>query len=272
MEAEGRALPAPARALERVGRAAVRGLDELGFAAALLAESLYWIALGHRRDQPVRPAPVFQQMVEIGIAALPIVSVLAATIGVMLSIQGIHTLRDFGAESQIVLGVAISVTREFAPLIVGILVAGRSGSALAARLASMHVNQEVDALRVMGINPVRFLVVPPLLAMLVVVPALTFVAGVIAVLASGLYVGAVLGMSLDAYVDQSLAVVEVGDVVHGLSKSVLFALLITLVGVVNGAGVEGGAEGVGRVTTRSVVHAISAIVLADMVFALVLAT
>ena len=207
---------------------------------------------------------------ETGIFAVPIVSILAATIGVMLALQGIHTLKIFGAESRVTIGIALSVTREFAPLITGILVAGRSGSALAARLGTMNISQEIDALRVMGINPVRFLVVPALVAMMIIVPALTFWSILVGLFAAGVYVSVDLGISLSAYTDEVIQVLKVGDVVHGVGKSFIFAALITLVGVVNGAGVEGGAEGVGRATTRSVVQAITAIIVTDMLFVFVM--
>jgi phospholipid/cholesterol/gamma-HCH transport system permease protein len=133
----------------------------------------------------------------------------------------------------------------------------------------MNINQEIDALRVMGINPVRFLVAPALLAMVIMVPALTFWADVVSLLGAGLYVSLDLGMSLPAYHERLLDVITVDDVMHGLGKSVIFAVLIALVGVVNGARVLGGAEGVGRATTRSVVQAITAIVITDMVFVFV---
>ncbi len=251
---------------ERIGRAAVKGVDELGFGATLFGESLFWLFLGGRRKQPVRLSSIFAQMMEIGIFAIPIVSVLAGTIGIMLAIQGIYTLRMFGAESRVTLGIALSVVREFAPLITGILVAGRSGSALAARLGTMRINQELDALQVMGISPVRYLVVPALVAMTVMLPCLTIWADIVALLSAGLYVSGELGMSLGAYVGQVTSSVKTNDIWHGLGKSVIFAMLITIVGVVNGASVRGGAEGVGRMTTRSVVHAISAIVITDMIF------
>jgi len=255
--------------LERIGKSTVEGVQECGYAAALFAESLYWLLVGRRWRQPVRIAAVFQEMMDIGIRALPIVSVLSVTIGVMLAIQGIHTLRLFGAESRVTIGIALSITREFAPLVTGILVAGRSGSALSARLGTMNINQEIDALRVMGINPVRFLVAPPLVAMLVMVPALTFCSDVIGLLGAGVYVSLELGMSMAAYWDRVLAVLTVDDLMHGLGKSVIFAALITLVAAVNGAGVSGGAEGVGRATTRSVVQAIAAILVTDMIFVFV---
>lgn len=253
-------------AMENVGRATLAGVKEFGYAAALFFESLYWLVVGRRWRQPVRMDSVVREMMQIGILALPIVTVLSMTIGIMLAIQGIHTLRLFGAESRVTLGIALSITREFAPLITGILVAGRSGSALAARLGTMNINQEIDALRVMGINPVRFLVAPSLVAMVVMVPLLTFWADLVGLLGAGIYVGIDLGMSLGAYVDEVLNVTSVEDLTHGLGKSIIFAALITLVAVVNGASVTGGAEGVGRATTRSVVQAIAAILITDMLF------
>jgi phospholipid/cholesterol/gamma-HCH transport system permease protein len=252
--------------LERVGRAAIGGVAELGFAASLLGQSLYWLALGRARGQPVRLAPIFAQGMDIGIAALPIITVLAATIGLMLAIQGIYTLKTFGAESRVTLGVALSTVREFSPLITGILVAGRSGSALAARLGTMRINQEIDALTVMGIAPVRFLVVPPLVAMAVLMPLLTLWADLVSLAAAGLYIAAELQTGFAAYADEVLSLLKLNDLMHGLAKSAIFAVLVTIVGVVNGASVSGGAEGVGRMTTRSVVQAISAIVVTDMIF------
>jgi phospholipid/cholesterol/gamma-HCH transport system permease protein len=265
--------PQPSRitgTLERIGRRAVAGVDELGYAAALFAEGVWWLLAGRLQRQPVRFGQVVQQALEIGVLALPITAVLALTIGVMLAIQGIHTLETFGAESQVTTGIALSVVREFGPLITGILVAGRSGSALAARIGTMRISQEIDALKVIGIAPVRFLVTPPLVAMLVMVPALSFLAMVIALLGGGLYVSIDLGMSLPAYFQRVLDAVSLDDLLHGIGKSAIFAVLITLVGVVNGAGVTGGAEGVGRATTRAVVQGISAIVITDMLFVFVL--
>ena len=138
-----------ASGLEYVGRGAVRGIDTLGYTATLLYEAVYWTLTGWTRGQPVRMAAVAERMMVIGVQAIPIVAVLAFAIGMMLAIQGIHTLKTFGAESQVVVGIALSVTREFGPLITGILVAGRSGSALAAELGTKQIAQEIDALRVM---------------------------------------------------------------------------------------------------------------------------
>jgi len=265
--AAGEAQNSITRFTEKVGKTTISGIEELGTCGVLLAESVFWIFMGRSYRQPVRIGSVFVQMMEIGIKAVPIVMVMAGTIGVMLAIQGIHTLRIFGAESRVTIGISFSVVREFAPLITGILVAGRSGSSLAARLGIMKISQEVDALHVMGVNPTRFLVVPALLGMIVMVPALTLFSDFMGLFAAGLYVGADLGISMAAYVDEVIDILSVDDLMHGLGKSVIFAVLIAVIGVVNGASVSGGAEGVGKVTTRAVVQSISAIIVTDMLFA-----
>ncbi len=257
------------RLVEAIGRRTVGGIDQVGLGAVLLAESVFWLVAGRRRRQPVRLSAAVAQMLLIGVQALPISTILAATIGLMLAIQGHYTLGLFGAESFAPIGIALSVVREFSPLIIGILVAGRTGSALAARLGTMEINQEIDALRVIGINPVRFLVVPALVALIVMMPALVMWANLVALAAAGLYVTAQLGTTMTAFAADTIAALSVGDLTHGLAKSVLFALLIALIGAVNGAMVRGGAEGIGRATTQAVVQSIAAIVIADMVFAFV---
>ena len=258
------------RVAEGIGRSVVRGAEEVGFAGALFVESLLWAIFGPARRQPVRLPAVVTQMMQIGVGALPIATVLAATIGLMLAIQSLYSLSLFGAESFATAGIALAVVREFAPLIIAILIAGRSGSALAARFSTMMINQEVDALKVMGISPVRFLVAPSLIAMMIMMPALTMWANLVALTAAGLLVCADLGTSLTAYAANTIAVVAPHDLMHGLGKSALFALLIALIAAVNGSLVKGGSEGVGRVTTRAVVHGISAIIVTDMIFGFLL--
>lgn len=255
-----------ARPLERLGRRTVGALTELGYAGMLLLESLWFVLTGWRQGQPVRLRMIAEQMRQVGVDAIPIIAMLAFTIGVMLGIQFTAALGEFGAESQVVLAAAKSITREFGALITGIVVAGRSGSAFAARLGSMVVSQEVDALAVIGIDPVRYLVAPALLAMLVMVPSLTVLADFVAVLGAGLYAGPQLDMPLAAYLLATLNHLEPRDIYEGLAKAGVFALLITLIGISTGFAVSGGAEGVGRATTRAVVLSISAIVVADMLF------
>jgi phospholipid/cholesterol/gamma-HCH transport system permease protein len=220
--------------LEKVGRAAVAGVSEVGFGAVLFAQSIFWTLMGHRRAQPVRLKIVFDRCMEVGIAAIPIVTMMSITIGMMLAIQGIYTLATFGAEQQVTIGVGISVVREFGPLIT-----------------------------------VRFIVTPALIAMVIMVPVLTFWADLVMLAGAGWYISVELGISMGAYIESLQDIIKVEDVTHGLGQSVLFGVLITLVGVINGALVEGGAEGVGRMTTRSVVLAISAIIVTDMIFAFI---
>lgn len=252
--------------IENLGRRTISGIEELGYAFALLVESLYWVLAGRLHDQRVHVAAVFHESMAIGVKAVPIVGILCFCVGAMSAIQGIETLKTFGAEAQVVVGIALAITREFSPLIVGILVSGRSGSAIAARIGTMRESQEIDALQVMGINPVRYLASPLLLAMVITVPALTILGDLAGVLGGGVYTSIELGMTLDVYIQRSLEVLSVNDIRQGLIKSLVFAVLIVLVGMINGFQVRGGAEGVGRATTRSVVMAISCIIVADMIF------
>ena len=254
------------RFLESLGEGTMRAVSEVGFGAWLLIRVVFFIFLGPSRAQPVRIPATFERAMEVGIKALPIVTLMSITVGMMLAIQGIYSLRIFGAEDQVTIGMAFSVSREFAPLITGVIVAGRTGSSLAARIGTMRISQELDALEVMGIEAVRFLVAPALIAMVVMVPLLALWADVVMLLGAGIYIWAELGLTMGAYVHQLRDLLRPEDVMHGFWKSILFGILITLVGVINGAGVTGGAEGVGRMTTRSVVLAISAIIVTDMIF------
>jgi len=252
--------------LERIGRRVVGSVAELGHGAMLLLESLWYLAFGWRVGQPVRLRMVFEQMRQIGVDAIPIVCLLALTIGVMLGIQFVAALAEFGAQSQVIMAATKSITREFGALITGIVVAGRTGSSLAARLGSMVVSQEVDALVAIGIDPVRYLVAPALVAMLVMLPVLTILADAVALLGAGLYTMGPLDLGLSGYFVQTLDILTPRDLWEGLSKSVVFAMLIALIGTSIGFSVSGGAEGVGRATTRAVVLSISALVIADMLF------
>lgn len=248
------------------GKVLIQILEELGYAFMLFIESLQWIVLGKYKKQSVRIEHIFYEAMNIGVRAVPIVSVLCFSVGMMLAIQGLEALKPYGAQSQVVTGIAISVTREFSALIVSILVAGRSGSAIAARIGTMQESQEIDALRVIGIDPVRYLAAPMLVAMLVTMPALTVLGDILGILGGAVYTSIELNMTVGTYMDRSFAVLQLYDVMQGIIKSMVFAIIIVLVGLVNGFQVKGGAEGVGHATTRSVVMAISFIVVADMIF------
>ncbi|VAW77417.1 hypothetical protein MNBD_GAMMA14-2504 [hydrothermal vent metagenome] len=251
---------------ERVGHTFVSGVEDFGYGASLLVESVFWLLAGRWMQQRVRLSEIAREMMAIGVQATPVVTILAFANGAMMAMQGIYTLRDFGAESQVVSGIAMSVTREFGVLIAGIVVAGRSGSAIAARIGTMQMAQEIDALRVMGVSPVRYLVSPILAAMLLMMPMLVILSDAMAILGGGVISVIELHISLDTYIARVFVELTPGDVFQGLTKSVVFAVLITLVATSNGFNASGGAEGLGRATTRSVVLCISAIVVADMIF------
>ena len=250
----------------QVGQRSLRSVSEVGYHVALLVEGFYWLIFGRWRRQPVRLAAIFKEAVGVGVEAIPIVALASFAIGMMLAIQGIYSLRTFGAEGQVVLGIARSVTREFAPLITGIFVAGRSGSAIAARIGTMQISQEIDALRVIGINPVRYLVAPLLAAMLLTMPALTVLSDLVALFGGALYCAGELSLPIGIFFQRTFEILSVHDVLHGVLKSLIFAVIITLIGSANGFNVSAGAEGVGRATTRSVVLGCIGIILADMVF------
>jgi len=249
-----------------VGQRSLQSVREVGYHFALLVEGFYWLIFGRWRRQPVRLAAIFKEAVGVGVEAIPIVALASFAIGMMLAIQGIYSLRTFGAEGQVVLGIAMSVTREFAPLITGIFVAGRSGSAIAARIGIMQISQEIDALRVIGINPVRYLVAPLLAAMLLTMPALTILSDLVALFGGALYCAGELSLPIGIFFQRTFEILVAQDVLHGVLKSLIFAVIVTLIGAANGFNVSAGAEGVGRATTRSVVLGCIGIILADMVF------
>jgi phospholipid/cholesterol/gamma-HCH transport system permease protein len=252
--------------IELTGERTLGALEELGYIFSLCIESLYWLLVGPFLRQPVRLSAVSAEMMKIGVLAVPVVVLLAFANGAMMAIQGLATLQEFGAESKVVAGIAYSVTREFGVLIAAIVVAGRSGSAIAARIGSMQMSQEVDALRVMGVEPVRHLVAPILLAMLIMMPVLTMFANAAALVGGGLYTNISLQMPLSVFIAQCFDVLDAFDVAQGLYKGLVFGTLIALIACSNGFSVSGGAEGLGRATTRSVVLSIAAIVVADMIF------
>ena len=252
------------------GLTAIQFVAFVGHAIRLILQSFHLLVRGPSIGQPVRLRHVVEEIITGGIQSLPVVILMAATIGIMLSIQGIHSLRIFGAETQVSFGLALSIPREFAPLITGIIVAGRSGSQLASRIGSMRLNGEIDALTVMGISPVRFIVAPALIGLLISLPILVAVATVASLTAGQLYIEATIGIASQAFWADVLSVVNMVDLAHCFGKAVLFAFLISLIGIVMGLGVSGGAEVLGRATTSSVVTCIGAIIAADTAVALLL--
>jgi phospholipid/cholesterol/gamma-HCH transport system permease protein len=206
------------------------------------------------------------QMALIGVAAVPIVIFISLLVGVVLALNGATQLRQFGASIFIANLVGISMTREMGPLLTAVIVSGRTGSAIAAEIGSMVISEEIDAMRTMALNPIRFLVVPKVLALIVMMPLLTVMSNLAGIF--GGYAVGVVGLDLgsDAYLSQTAQSLFVSDVLTGLVKSVVFGVIIGLVGVHRGFAVRGGPEAVGRATTAAVVTSIILCIVANAGF------
>ncbi|MBE2203196.1 MAG: ABC transporter permease [Chthoniobacterales bacterium] len=226
---------------------------------------LYWLVLGPFRKQPLRISAVFQQMVRIGVQAFPMTALTSLSIGLTLAMQGAHELARMGATAYVPDLVAMTILRELGPLLVGVVVIGRSGSAVTAELGTMKVGEEIEALEVMSINPVRFLVVPRFLAMMVMLPVLTVFGNYIGLAGGWLICHFSLDMSTAAYIQRLMEAAQPDDLFTGIIKSIVFAWLIILISCQAGLGVSGGAEGVGQATTSSVVTSILAMLVANAV-------
>ncbi|NQU44937.1 ABC transporter permease, partial [bacterium] len=203
-----------------------------------------------------------------GVNGLPIVALIGFLVGLIISFQSAIPLRQFGADIFVADMIALGMLRELGPLMTAIILAGRTGSAFAAELGTMRVNEEIDALTTMGLRPVRFLVVPRVLAAVVVTPMLTLFADFM-----GLVGGAVVLLSLGypfvAYYQHAVAAVGYGDLLGGLAKSFVFGILVAGVGCLRGLQTRTGASAVGDSTTRAVVSGIVLIAVADGIFAVI---
>lgn len=235
----------------------------------LFADIFYWAFVAFFHKKLRRRSEVINQGVKIGVNALFIVALIAFLIGFILALQSAAQLRLFGANIYVADLVAVAMVSEMAPLITAILVAGRSGSAITAEIATMKVSEEIDALTVMGVNPVPYLIVPKLYALLIVLPLLTIFANVI-----GIIGGAVIGMTyldidLMPFFREVLSALHYKEIFTGIVKSVTFAIIILLTATYFGFRAKGGAEGVGKVTTGSVVASIFFVIVADSILGLI---
>ena len=258
-------------ALERCGRAVEHGLAVGRALAGFLGYVL--VSLGRVVLSPhrLRWTAVIAQMEATGVNALPIVGLLCFLVGIVLAYMGALQLEQFGATILTVNLVGVSVLREIGILLAAIIVAGRSGSAFAAQIGTMKVNQEVDALETMGLSTVDVLVLPRVVALMLVMPALTVWAN-LAGLAGGAVVALfLLDLSIGQFITQLLAAVDIWDFGTGLIKAPIFALVIALVGCYDGLRVSGSAESVGRYTTRAVVESIFLVIVLDALFAVAFA-
>lgn len=233
-------------------------------ATQLTLDSMYWMTVAPLRGKGLRWKSSVEQMVVIGVNSIPLIAMLSMIVGMILALQGAYVLRPFGATIFVADLVGVTMTRELAPLVTAIIVTGRSGSAFAAEIGTMKVSEEVDALITIGLNPIKFLVVPKLLAIVVMQPCLTMISNVVSIL-GGLLVGiTLLNLGMTRYVNQTFRALVLQDITTGLIKSLVFAIIIAIVGCYEGFQVEGGAEGVGVHTTASVVKSIVFIILADL--------
>ena len=230
---------------------------------ALNGQILYWTLLAPFRGQPFKVSEVFHQMIMIGVRALPMAALTSFSIGLTMAMQGAGALRKMGGVAFVPDLVTLSLLRELGPLIVAVIVIGRSGSAVTAELGTMKVSEEIEALEVMAINPIRFLVVPRFIAMLIMLPVLTVFGDCVGMVGGWSICHFALDFDTAAYIHRSVTHAETWDLWSGLIKSVIFAWLIITIACHMGLGVEGGAEGVGQATTGSVVWSLLIMLIAN---------
>lgn len=259
--------PAVVETLGELARRQVRDFFEIMSFVGDLVTALAW-SLAHPRS--VRWEEVRFYMKRAGADGLPIVALISLLLGLIMAFMSSLQLKQFGANIYVANLVTIAMVRELGPIMTAILVAGRSGSAFAAEIGTMVVNDEVNALLTMGFDPIRFLAVPKVLAAMAVVPILTVYADLFAIL-GGLIVGITgLDLTLFTYVQQTKASIRIFDLATSMIKALVFAMLIAGIGCQRGFEVKGGAEGVGMSTTSAVVSAIFLIIVADSAFAIML--
>jgi len=209
---------------------------------------------------------VLPTMERTGVDAIPIVVLINFLVGFVVAYQAAAQLRPLGAEIYVADLVGLSITREMAPLMTAIIVCGRSGAAFAAELGSMKVSEEIDALRTMGFGPVRYLVLPRMVALVLVMPVLTLIGDFVGIMGGFLVASHSLDITLTAYITEMQTVVFLWDIVSGLVKSMVFGGAICLIACQQGFATTGGAEGVGRRTTSAVVSILFSLIVIDAAF------
>jgi len=255
----------PLSTLDQLGRATVSILREVQLVLAFFGQMVVSAAgvLRSPRSANWRELPV--TMERSGADAVPIIILINFLVGLAMAFQAAAQLKQFGANILVADLIGISICRELGPLMTAIVVCGRSGAAFAAELGFMQVNEEIDALRTMGFGPMRYLVLPRALALIIVVPLLALLADVAGVL-GGLVVGVTnLDLTARGYLSQTARVVSLWDISSGIVKSVVFAFAVALIACQQGLATSGGAEGVGRRTTSTVVLTMFTLILLDAV-------
>jgi phospholipid/cholesterol/gamma-HCH transport system permease protein len=212
--------------------------------------------------------PILYNIRSAGFDALPIVALLSFLLGIVVAYQGADQLRQYGANIFVADLVGLSMLREFAPLITAIIIAGRSGSAYAAQIGTMAVTEEIDAMRTIGIAPLELLVLPKIMALVIALPLLTVFADVLGVLGGMIMARAQLGVGYGEFLDRFVKAVSLTSYAVGIGKAPVFAAIIALVGCFQGFRTHGGADSVGRQTTRAVVQSIFMVIVADALFSI----
>ena len=248
-----------------LGRAAISSATNVGTLTIQLWGSLLRLPaalpiVGTRR----RWRMAVRQMMEIGVNALPVVALMSFCLGSVAALQAAAELRRYGATRYVVEFIAIAFTRELGAIITAIAVSGRSASAIAAEVSTMVVSQEIDALRVMGIDPVDFTLAPKYLGALITLPCLTMLSTFFGIAAGYCFLAASIGMTARVFVRDAVAAIMLRDVVLTLVESLVFATIIVHVGYREGLRVSGGPEAVGRGTTAAVVNSTFLVIVADL--------
>ncbi|MBB6365132.1 MULTISPECIES: ABC transporter permease [unclassified Xanthomonas] len=257
-----------AAALERLGYAVHRNGKEIVALVGFLGETLVKLLRLLHAPRRFRLTATVHHMEQVGLDAVPLVALLSYLVGAVIAFLGSTILRDFGAEIYVVELVSIAFLREFAVLLTAIVLAGRTASAFTAQIGAMKAREEVDAIQTLGLDPMDLLVIPRLVALLLMLPLLTFVA-MIAGLAGGVTVGAFdLGIPPQMYLARMHDTIQIRHMLVGLSKAPIFAIVIGLIGCLEGLRVEGTAQSVGERTTSSVVQTISLVIIIDAIAAL----
>lgn len=253
-----RADPHPAEPTLAVWTHLVTAVDTLGDLALLTRDSFRFAV---RRPPAMRL--VLEQLEQIGWRSLSIVGLTAIFTGMVLALQLGTYMERFGAKMFVSRIVGVSLVRELGPVLTALLFGGRVGAGITAELGSMAVTEQVDAVRALGASPIRNLVVPRLIATLIMLPALSVIGDVLGIL-GGLFIGVTeLNVTADFYLNSLLQILLLQDVLSGLGKSVFFAYFIAIIACYNGLRVTGGADGVGRATTATVVAASITILVSD---------
>lgn len=256
------------RFLENTGQSAVSGGREvvnlIGFFGLVL--SRFGRSLLH--PSRFRVTALVHHMQAVGLSAVPIVCLISFLIGIVLAYMGSIQLRTFGAEVFVVNLVSVAVLRELGIMLTAIVVAGRSGSAFTAAIGSMKVREEIDAMQTLGLDPIEVLVLPRILALLITLPILGFIADIMGLLGGGLMSWTSLGVSPGMFITRLQETTDVWHYVTGLIKAPFFALIIGLIGCYQGFQVSGSSDSVGQMTTTSVVRAIFMVIIVDAIFAI----